>query len=144
MPVKRGRIWVPYNSTSIHFILAGRECLKFPNKWIRRRGPTQRSPRSPNLTKMDFYLQEHIKGLVYREEFTAIENIRDCITNAFYSINLKILRKVGDSFSHRLRLCLQMNGMQFQNRFQCVFAQLFTFILYNYNDFLCLLKQVCL
>jgi hypothetical protein len=35
----------------------------FPNKWIRRDGPTTWSPRSPDITSLDFFIWGYVNPL---------------------------------------------------------------------------------
>jgi hypothetical protein len=63
----RARIWYMHAGAPAHFSRAVRDVLNttYHDRWIGRGGPTVWPPRSPDLNPLDFYLQGHLKTLVY-------------------------------------------------------------------------------
>jgi hypothetical protein len=51
----------------------------FPNRWLGRGGPVAWTPRSPDLTPLDYYLWGHMKTLVYKTKVDSREALRDRI-----------------------------------------------------------------
>ncbi|KAJ4445979.1 hypothetical protein ANN_12665 [Periplaneta americana] len=64
-----------------HFSRMARRYLdrRFPDRWIRRGGPTAWPPRSPDLNPLDFYLWGHLKSLVYSSPVPDLESLRNRI-----------------------------------------------------------------
>ena len=54
----------------------------FPNRWLGRGGPVARSPRSPDITPLDYYLWGHMKTLVYETKVNSRAAMRDRIFGA--------------------------------------------------------------
>ena len=56
------RMWFQQDGAPPHYSREVREYLneEFPNRWIGRSGPVNWPPRSPDLTKMDFFLWGYI------------------------------------------------------------------------------------
>jgi hypothetical protein len=56
-----------HDGAPTHFSFIAHRYLnwKFPAWWIGRGGPIAWPPRSPDLSPQDFYLQGHLKSLVY-------------------------------------------------------------------------------
>ena len=48
----------------------------FPNRWIGRNGPTPWTPRSPDITPLDFFLWCYVKDRVYRMPVRDIETLQ--------------------------------------------------------------------
>ena len=81
------------DSAPLHCSLMVRDFLNetFPNRWIGRSGPTPRSPRSPDITPLDFFA-----GLCKRQSVqnTITFHRKITITNHQYSGNKKKRRNV--------------------------------------------------
>ncbi|XP_015188086.1 PREDICTED: uncharacterized protein LOC107072561 [Polistes dominula] len=54
--------------------------------WIGGAGTIAWPQRSPDLTPLDFYLWSHIKSIVYSEEITSCEQLREKIIVAFHTL----------------------------------------------------------
>lgn len=106
------RMWYLHDGAPVHHTALIHEHLnnEFPDRWIGRGGPFQWPPRSPDLTKMDFFLWGYVKDEVYKVPPTTKENMKDRITQVFRNINNNVLNEVSRSFQERLETCLDVNG----------------------------------
>ena len=50
-----------------------------PGNWIRREGPVEWPPRSPDLAPCDFFLRGHIKERVYATPAASVEDLKEII-----------------------------------------------------------------
>jgi hypothetical protein len=71
-------------------------------------------PRSPDLTKPDFFLWGHLKNNFYSSKPRNLEELRLNVTNEIQKISVETLHKVSENMVNRVRLCLAMNGGHFQ------------------------------
>ena len=106
----RQRFWFQHDGAPAHFALDVREYPNnvFPNRWIRRGGPVQWPPRSPDLTPMDFFIWEEMKCLVYEIPIDTPEELVARVAEA-----AAIIRET-QSFARRYQLCINVNGRHFQ------------------------------
>lgn len=111
------RLWLQQDGAPAHYGLISRQYVEqeFQGRWIGRGGPISWPPRSPDLTKLDFFLWGYIKGKVYETAVTTRENMMVRIREAFQEISRETLQNVNDSFLRRARLCLQENGGHFEH-----------------------------
>lgn len=60
-----------------HFSLPVRSYLgqEFPGRWIGRSGPVEWGPRSPDLTRLDYFLWGELKRLLYKREFNTVPEL---------------------------------------------------------------------
>jgi len=73
---------------------------RFPNRWIDIGSKIHEfSPRSPDLTLLDFFLWGYVKDIVYAEEPTTREDIKNRIREACRSITPAVLRNVDEHFA---------------------------------------------
>ncbi|KAJ8914456.1 hypothetical protein NQ315_011397 [Exocentrus adspersus] len=86
----------------------------FPNAWIGRQGPTAWTPRSADLTPMDYFLWGVVKSDVYRVPATTREDMVERILQSFQRISPLVLSNVRRSFRRRAELCLTENGHHFE------------------------------
>jgi hypothetical protein len=96
-----------------HYAVTVREFLdkELPHRWIGRQGPFERTPRSPDLTPMDFFFWGVIKDKVFsRKPQHTIDDMSQFIREACQEIdNNKILcTKVDLSGETRLQECVLM------------------------------------
>lgn len=113
----RNRMWLQQDGAPPHYLNAVRDHLNniYPHQWIGRNGPTKWPARSPDLTKMDFFLWGYVKEIVYTDTPTTIQNMKDRIIHAFRSITPAILRKVETSFQRRIEMCVNQNGQHVEH-----------------------------
>lgn len=87
----------------------------FPNRWIGLNGPVRWPARSPDLSKLDFFLWGFLKSKVYLTPPTTPEDMRNRIRLAFLDITPAMLINVEANFIKRVRFCLQQNGGHFEH-----------------------------
>lgn len=106
------RLWLQQDGAPAHYSLQVRNHLnnEFPNRWIGRGGPRNWPARSPDLTKLDFFLWGYVKEHVYKTTPTTREDMKTRIRNCFATVNETMLRRVNNSFIERLQLCIRQNG----------------------------------
>lgn len=101
-----------------HYAASVRDYLnaEYENRWIGRGGPVAWPPRSPDLTPCDFFLWGEIKRRVYVEEAQSLEELKVQIRSAFEQVknDTVVLNKLKDNVQKRARLCLERNGMHFE------------------------------
>lgn len=109
-----GRMWFQHDGAPAHYSHQVREYLdqdhQFQNKWIGRGGPVPWPARSPDLTKLDFFLWGYVKELVYQTVPTTKEDMKIRIRNAFTRITQNVLHNVSTSLENRIRTCIVQNG----------------------------------
>lgn len=112
----RQRMWLLHDGCPAHYAARVREYLdqEFPNRWIGRGGPVPWPSRSPDLTKIDFFLWGFIKDNVYQIPPTTREDMQNRIREAFRRIDVNTLRRVERSFQERLQSCLNAGGQHFE------------------------------
>jgi hypothetical protein len=61
-PAVKQKVWFQHKETPSHYVEGIRQWLNatYAGRWIQCRGPTERSPRSPDLTQMDCFLWGHL------------------------------------------------------------------------------------
>lgn len=101
-----------------HYAAAVRDYLntEYGNRWIGRGGPVPWPPRSPDLTPCDFFLWGEIKRRVYVEEAQSLDDLKRKICEAFDEVksDTAVLNKIKDNVQKRARLCLERNGLHFE------------------------------
>lgn len=108
----RRRMWFQHDGAPAHYSRLVRTHLNrnFANKWIGRGGTVRWPPRSPDLTKLDFFLWGYLKNLVYQEPVTTKEDMMRRIRNAFHTVNRNMLMNVSESFLTRMQVCVEQEG----------------------------------
>lgn len=116
-PVLRENMWLQHDGAPAHFALDVRRYLnqEFEGRWIGRGGPISWPPRSPDLTKLDFFLWGHIKNIVYQTPPTIADDMRQRIIHAFDTVSIEMLQDVNRSFLSRLQMCSNQNLGHFEN-----------------------------
>lgn len=79
-------------------------------EWIGFNGEMKWPPRSPDLTPLDFFVWPFVKHNVYQMAPATIDELRQCIIDAFNLITPEMLRNVHVHILKRLQLCLAVNG----------------------------------
>ena len=58
----------------------------FPSRWMSRRGPIERPPRSPDLTTVDVSVWGIVKEIMYAQRLDSLEELQYAIENVFLSL----------------------------------------------------------
>uniref|UniRef100_A0A3Q3KZL0 DUF4817 domain-containing protein n=1 Tax=Mastacembelus armatus TaxID=205130 RepID=A0A3Q3KZL0_9TELE len=88
---------------------------QFPEKWIGRRGPVERPPRSPDLTPLDFYLWGHLKAIVYGVKIRDVQHLKLRILEACAGISPVVLLSVCEEWEKRVALTIHHNGQHIEH-----------------------------
>ena len=67
-------------------------------------------PRSPDLTRCDFFLSGFINSKVYHTQPRDINELKNRISQAFSEVTMEMLHKTKASFQTRLNYVFQNNG----------------------------------
>lgn len=86
----------------------------FNGRWIGRGGPISWTPRSPNLTPLDFFLLGFIKTRVYTRKISDIDDLKNKIAEEIKSIRREKLQNIFDTVLKRLKICIDVNGNTFE------------------------------
>ena len=73
-------------------------------------------PRSPDLTPADFFLWGLLKGKVYKNTASTIEQLKDAIRQEIQAVNVDTLGKVFQNLEKHIQGCLDVKGDQFKHR----------------------------
>ena len=73
-------------------------------------------PRSPDLTRAEFFLWGLLKGRVYKNTPHTIEQLKDAIRQEIQAVIVDTLGKVFQNLEKRIQVCLDVKGDQFQHR----------------------------
>jgi len=82
----------------------------FPNRWIGRDGPTPWSPRSPDITSLDFCLWGYVKDKVFSTPVTDTTNLKARITYAFATITEDMLENTWGEMYYQLNVLRVTKG----------------------------------
>jgi len=82
----------------------------FPNGWIGRDGPTPWPPRSPDITRLDFYLWGYVNDKVLSTPVQDITNLKARITDAFVTITEDMLENTWREIDYRLDVLRATEG----------------------------------
>ena len=110
-------MWYLHDGAPVHHTVAIHTHLnnEFPGRWIGRGGPLKWPPRSPDLTKMDFFMWGYIKDQVYKTPPTTKEDMKVRIREVFQNININVLSHVSRAFENRVHYCLEVAGGHFEH-----------------------------
>jgi len=112
-------MWFMHDGSPPHFSRIARQYLNdhFPGKWIGRNRPVEWSPRSLDLSPIDFYLWGHVKSEVYSTPVTNLDELWERIVAAFGAIRNRPgqLERVRLSMMRRLNGCVAANGQHFEH-----------------------------
>ena len=82
----------------------------FPNHWIRRDGPTQWPPRSPDITPLDFFFWGYTNDKVYSTPIPNVETLKARITAALATVTMEMLENTWRMIEFRLDTPRATNG----------------------------------
>ncbi|GFU94287.1 DUF4817 domain-containing protein [Trichonephila clavipes] len=105
----------------------------FGDRLISRFGPVNWSPRSCNLTPLDYFLWGYVKSLVYADKPQTLDHLEDNIRRVIADIRPQMLEKVIENWTSRLdyirasrgSLC-QKSYLKYSDRFnscQVIYSQ---------------------
>lgn len=113
----RQRMWYLHDGAPVHHTAPIHRHLNnnFPRRWIGRGGPCKWPPRSPDLTKMDFFMWGYVKDKVYKTPPTTKDDMKVRIREAFQNININMLSHVSQDFENRVHYCQEVAGDHFEH-----------------------------
>ncbi|GBL79761.1 hypothetical protein AVEN_101733-1, partial [Araneus ventricosus] len=78
----------------------------FPNRWIGHCGTIAWSPRSPDVTPLDFFFfwGYYVKHKVYSKEIRDVEDLRASITAAIATVTTEIAQRTWLELDYRLNI----------------------------------------
>ncbi|KZC06745.1 hypothetical protein WN55_07296 [Dufourea novaeangliae] len=97
-------MWLQHDGCPAHYARSLRDAL---NEFYLN------TPRSPDLTPLDFFLWGALKNAVCQEVPTTPENMEERIIAACARISLETIRR--DVAIRRLQLCIDANGHHFEH-----------------------------
>lgn len=105
--------WFQQDGAPAHYATAVRDWLNdtFPH-WIGRRGHVEWSPRSPDLSPLDFFFWGMLKQKVYSMKITDLNHLRRRITSQSAEIdgNADLFHRVHLNFAKRIQICIDNGG----------------------------------
>ncbi len=115
---KFDKIYFQQDGAPAHYTNAVRTYLEdtFQNRVIGRRGTVEWSPRSPDLSPLDFFLWGYVKDRVYGRTSRNLEELKQKIEDVFLDLesNPTMLKNVIRSIPDRLQTCINNDGKQFE------------------------------
>ncbi|GBN01928.1 hypothetical protein AVEN_113798-1 [Araneus ventricosus] len=88
----------------------------FSQRCIGRDAVMAWSPRSPDITPLDFYLWDYVKQHVYSERMNDINHLKQRITDVIHSVTPDVLTRVWEELDYRLDVCREANGTHIELR----------------------------
>ena len=83
---------------------------KFGERVISRNGPVEWSPRSCDLTPLDFFLWGHIKSLVFANKPATSEDLKDNIQREIANVPVEMCARVVENWVQRIDRCKRASG----------------------------------
>lgn len=110
-------IWFQQDGATPHYAAVVRAYLNqvFPHRWIGRRGEIEWPARSPDMTPLDYFLWGYLKSKIYSNKPININDLKNRIMHEINKISAEMLQNVLEEFQHRLFVCQEMNGLQFEH-----------------------------
>ena len=107
----RDSLWWQQDGAPPHFARVIRELLNdnFVEQWIGRGDPVEWTPRSPDLSPLDFFLWGYLKRKVYSNRPATTEELKKNIIEEYRQITPDTLEKVMANCYRRMLLCKQNN-----------------------------------
>jgi hypothetical protein len=119
-------------------------------QWIGWRGLVQWPPHSLDLTSLDFFLWGHLKSVLYGNRPQSIADLQDNIHAECAAITPGTLWRVHSSLHHRVHMCQQQDGHQFEHLHWCKVAKnllnylmLERFMVFNRHVWFCWRATLC-
>ncbi|GFW11233.1 DUF4817 domain-containing protein [Trichonephila clavipes] len=97
-------LWFQQDGATCHTARATIDLLKdtLDDRLISRFGPVNWSPRSCDLTPLDYFLWGHVKSLVYVDKPQTLDHLKDNIRRVIADIRPQMLEKVIENWTSRL------------------------------------------
>ncbi|GFX06537.1 transposable element Tc3 transposase [Trichonephila clavipes] len=97
-------LWFQQDGATCHTARATIDLLKdtFGDRLISRFGPVNWSPRSCDLTPLDYFLWGYVKSLVYVDKPQTLDHLEDNIRRVIADIRPQLLEKVIENWTSRL------------------------------------------
>ncbi|GFW71415.1 putative DD41D transposase [Trichonephila clavipes] len=97
-------LWFQQDGATCHTARATIDLLKdtFGDRLISRFGPVNWSPRSCDLTPLDYFLWGYVKSLVYADKPQTLDDLEDNIRRVIVDIRPQMLEKVIENWTSRL------------------------------------------
>ncbi|GFV19198.1 uncharacterized protein TNCV_3224161 [Trichonephila clavipes] len=97
-------LWFQQDGATCHTARATIDLLKdtFGDRHISRFGPVKWSPRSCDLTPLDYFLWGYVKSLVYADKPQTLDHLEDNIRRVIADIRPQMLEKVIENWTSRL------------------------------------------
>ncbi|GFX06052.1 uncharacterized protein TNCV_446271 [Trichonephila clavipes] len=97
-------LWFLQDGTTCHTARATIDLLKdtFSDRLISRFGPVNWSPRSCDLTPLDYFLWGYVESLVYADKPQTLDHLEDIIRRVIADIRLQMLEKGIENWTSRL------------------------------------------
>ena len=86
-----------------------------PRHLISHFGDVLWPPRSPDLSRCDFFLWGYLKSRVYAQKPCTLNDLKEAIRQEISSIDCQLLAHVMDNFKKRLENCIQEGGRHLTN-----------------------------
>lgn len=83
---------------------------RFPRQVISRFGDVEWPARSPDLSPLDFFLWGYLKGRVYRENPTTLDQLKEAIRTEIRLISSEMTAEVMKNMRKRVDFCIASNG----------------------------------
>ncbi|GFW70036.1 uncharacterized protein TNCV_1404891 [Trichonephila clavipes] len=99
-----GAVWFQQDGATCHTARATIDLLKdtFGDRLISRFGPVNWTPRSCDLTLLDYFLWGYVKSLVYADKPQTVDHLEDNIRRVIADIRPQMLEKVIENWTSRL------------------------------------------
>jgi hypothetical protein len=110
-----GMIDFTSNKMALHHISTTYLGENLQGQWIGRRGAVEFSPRSPDLTPLDFYLWGTLKDVVYRTKLATLAVLREEIETACTAIHVDTLVSAAQAVVRRNQKCLDADCNHFEH-----------------------------
>ncbi|GFW10942.1 putative transposase [Trichonephila clavipes] len=97
-------LWFQQDGATCHTARATIDLLKdtLGDRLISRFGPVNRTPRSCELTPLDYFLWGYVKSLVYADKPQTLNHLEDNIRRVIADIRPQMLEKVIENWTSRL------------------------------------------
>ncbi|GFV84335.1 uncharacterized protein TNCV_1591941 [Trichonephila clavipes] len=97
-------LWFQQDGATCHTARATIDLLKdtFGDRLISRFGPVNWPPRSCDLTRLDYFLWDYAKSLVYAEKPQTLDHLEDNIRRVIADIRPQMLGKVIENWTSKL------------------------------------------